>query len=233
MNPFLRPIVFAVFLPLFSALCLVAGVVSSPPAYAKTTPAAPSGETLMVYGDSLSAAYGISPREGWVTLLEAELKGRQVKVVNASISGETTQGGRSRLSIDLKQHKPTVVILALGANDGLRGLPVRETRRNLEWMIEAIRQSGAEVILTGIQIPPNYGLDYATSFRDLYPTLAKLYKLPFTPFLLEGIAENLDFFQADRLHPTAAAQQRIMKNVLPAVNEALKARNGTAGKRGK
>lgn len=204
---------------------LLAGASVQLPAHAKTANGAAGVETIMVFGDSLSAAYGISPREGWVALLEGNLKVRNVKVVNASISGETTRGGLSRLKIDLAKHKPTIVVLALGANDGLRGLPVRETKLNIEKMIETIRQSNADVVLTGIQIPPNYGLDYARDFRDLYPALAKLYGLPLVPFLLDGIAENLDMFQADRLHPIAAAQPRIAQNVMPAIDKAIESRS--------
>jgi acyl-CoA thioesterase I len=206
------------------ALLLVAGY-APPPAQAKTASSGAGLETIMIFGDSLSAAYGISPREGWVALLESQLKPRNVNVVNASISGETTRGGLSRLKTDLARHQPTIVVLALGANDGLRGLPVRETQRNIEKMIEMSRQAGADVVLTGIQIPPNYGLEYARDFRDLYPALAKLYGLPLVPFLLDGIAENLDMFQADRLHPIAAAQPRIVQNVMPALNKAIESRS--------
>jgi acyl-CoA thioesterase I len=204
---------------------LLAGLSVHAPAHAKTGTGSAGVETIMVFGDSLSAAYGISPREGWVALLEGNLKARNVNVVNASISGETTRGGLSRLKTDLAKHQPTIVVLALGANDGLRGLPVRETKLNIEKMIELIRQSGADVVLAGIQIPPNYGLEYARDFRDLYPALAKLYGLPLVPFLLDGIAENLDMFQADRLHPIAAAQPRIMQNVMPALNKAIESRS--------
>jgi acyl-CoA thioesterase-1 len=175
----------------------------------------------MVYGDSLSAAYGINPAEGWVSLMAEKLKGRAVRIVNASISGETSAGGASRIGADLQRHKPDWVVLALGANDGLRGLPVAETRKNLLRMIDAARAANAQIILVGIQIPPNYGLDYARNFRDLFPALARERKLPFVPFLLEGIAEDLANFQADRLHPTAAAQPRILANVLPVVERQL------------
>jgi acyl-CoA thioesterase-1 len=178
-------------------------------------------ERIMVFGDSLSAAYGIEPKQGWVSLLAENLKSRGVEVVNASISGETTRGGLGRIRTDLNRISPTIVVLALGANDGLRGLPVEETKKNLEGIIQACRTAGARVVLVGIQIPPNYGLDYAAQFRDLYPLLAARQKLPFTPFLLEGIADKLELFQADRLHPTAAAQPRIVENVRPAVWQAL------------
>lgn len=184
-------------------------------------------QVIMVFGDSLSAAYGINPNEGWVSLMERSLQGqpgqapRSVRVVNASISGETTAGGANRIRNDLAKHKPNIVVLALGANDGLRGLAVREMRANLVKMLDAIRDAGARAILVGIQIPPNYGLDYAASFRDTFGQLARERKLPLVPFLLEGLAEDLANFQPDRLHPTAAAQPRILRNVLPVVERTL------------
>jgi acyl-CoA thioesterase I len=187
----------------------------------------------MVFGDSLSAAYGISPNEGWVALLETKLRPRGITVVNASISGETSGGGLSRIRADLVRQKPTIVLVALGANDGLRGLPVANTRRNLEGIIRAIRASKARVVLIGIQIPPNFGLDYAANFRDMYAALARQYQLALVPFLLEGIADKLELFQADRLHPTAAAQPAILNNVLPAVERTLdssKSQNSKARK---
>jgi acyl-CoA thioesterase I len=193
------------------------------PVSAKETPAAQGarGAKVMVYGDSLSAAYGLNPADGWVALMQNKLKPRGVEVVNASISGETTRGGLSRIKGDLAAHKPNIVLLALGANDGLRGLPVADTRKNLAAMITAVKATNAKVVLIGIQIPPNYGLDYATQFRDLYADLAKQNKTVLVPFLLEGVAEKLELFQPDRLHPIAAAQPRILENVLPAVEQIL------------
>ena len=178
-------------------------------------------ERVMVFGDSLSAAYGINPKDGWVALMEAKLQPRGITVVNASISGETSRGGLSRIKTDLARLSPTIVIIALGANDALRGLPNSDTRKNLEAIITASRAASARVVIAGIQIPPNYGLEYAQQFRDMYPDLAAKYKLPFVPFLLEGIADRLELFQADRLHPIAAAQPRIVENVLPAVWQAI------------
>lgn len=171
----------------------------------------------MVSGDSLSAAYGIRESEGWVSLLAQRVSSQGMTVTNASISGETTNGALSRMPADLKRHMPDVVVIALGANDGLRGLPAADVRKNLQAMISACKAAGAQVVLIGIQIPPNYGIDYARQFRDLYADLARRNKVILVPFLLEGIAEKLEFFQADRLHPTAAAQPRILENVLPAV----------------
>ena len=178
-------------------------------------------ERVMVFGDSLSAAYGINQRDGWVALMEARLKPQGIAVVNASISGETSRGGLSRIKTDLARLSPTIVVIALGANDGLRGLPNAETRKNLEAIITASRAASARVVLAGIQIPPNYGLEYAQQFRDMYPDIAAKYKLPFVPFMLEGIADKLELFQADRLHPIAAAQPRIVENVLPALWQAV------------
>ena len=182
---------------------------------------AKSHERVMVFGDSLSAAYGISPKDGWVTLLGTKLQSQGVAVVNASISGETTIGGLNRIKGDLARLRPTIVVLALGANDGLRGLPNANTRKNLESIIVASRSASARVVLVGVQIPPNYGLEYAQQFREMYADLAAKYKLPLVPFLLEGFADKLELFQADRLHPTAAAQPRIVANVTPALLQAI------------
>ncbi len=169
----------------------------------------------MVFGDSLSAAYGFSPSQGWPALLAQRLESAAPawRVVNASISGETTAGGLRRLPEDLKRHQPSVVVIALGANDGLRGQPVAAARANLEQMIRLARQARAEPVLVGLMIPPNYGIDYARQFREMYPQIAKRMKVPLVPFLLEGVAETREFFQADQLHPTAEAQPRILENV--------------------
>ena len=177
--------------------------------------------TVMVFGDSLSAAYGMRAEQGWVALLATRLAARGVNVVNASISGETTSGGLRRIKTDLERHQPAVVVVALGANDGLRGLPVANTRQNLLRMLELIKQHNAQAVLVGIQIPPNYGIQYADEFKNLYAKLAAERKLPLVPFLLEGIADNLDNFQPDRLHPTASTQLRVLQNVLPMVERAL------------
>lgn len=187
-------------------------------------------ERVMIYGDSLSAAYGINPKAGWVTLMGDKLRPQGIEVVNASISGETTRGGVNRIKADLTRLSPTIVVLALGANDGLRGLPNADTRKNLEAIITAARGASARVVLVGIQIPPNYGIEYTQQFRDMYADLAVKYKLPFVPFLLEGIADNLEFFQADRLHPTAAAQSKILDNVTPALWQAI-AKTSAAARR--
>ena len=185
-------------------------------------------ERVMIFGDSLSAAYGINPKDGWVALMDAKMRPQGISVVNASVSGETSRGGLSRIKADLARLSPTIVVLALGANDGLRGLSNADTRQNLDAIINAARAAGARVVLVGLRIPPNYGLEYAQQFRDMYADLAAKYKLPFVPFLLEGFADKLELFQADRLHPTAAAQPKIVDNVTPAVWQAIAKTNAAA-----
>ena len=214
-------------LQLLSLLALLTAlVVASFPVAAKES--ANARERVMIYGDSLSAAYGINPKDGWVALLEGKLQPQGIAVVNASVSGETTRGGLNRIKTDLARLSPTIVVLALGANDGLRGLPNADTKKNLEAIIAAARAASARVVMVGIQIPPNYGLEYAQHFRDMYPDLAAKYKLPLVPFLLEGIADKLELFQGDRLHPTAAAQPKIVENVAPAVWQAIAKTSGAA-----
>ncbi len=167
-------------------------------------------------GDSLSAAHNIPTDQGWVQLLDrklAESHPGQWRVVNASISGETTAGGLTRLPAALTLHKPALVILALGANDGLRGLQIVSMRDNLSRMIELARDAGAGVGLIGIELPGNYGEAYRSRFRAVYPQLAQQYDLPLLPFLLDGLAHDLDNFQEDQVHPTAAAQTQILANV--------------------
>lgn len=186
-------------------------------------PAFAATRTLLVFGDSLSAAYGLSTQQGWVHLLEerASRDGLDWRVVNASVSGETTAGGLRRLPEDLKRHKPDVVVIELGANDALRGQGVLGIRGNLEQMIRLVRQAKAEPVLVGIMIPPNYGIDYATEFRGLYATLASKYRIRLVPFLLEGMADKADMFQADQMHPTAAAQPILLDNVWRALGPLL------------
>jgi acyl-CoA thioesterase-1 len=173
--------------------------------------------TLLVFGDSLSAAYGLRSDEGWVAKLQKRLadEGYGYRVVNASSSGETTAGGKARLARALETHDPQVVILELGANDGLRGLPVKDARENLAAMIRSIQQRKASVLLAGILIPPNYGARYAQSFAEMFPALAREFRVPLVPFLLEGIALDERMMQADGLHPNAAGQPRVLENVWP------------------
>ena len=170
---------------------------------------------ILVMGDSLSAAYGIDPAQGWVTLLQQRLKasGYDYTVVNASISGETTSGGLTRLPDALKEHAPGIVIIELGANDGLRGLPIQVMHDGLSKMISASRAAGAKVLLVGILLPPNYGAPYTHAFSQTYEGLAREYKLPLVPFLLAGVAEHRELMQADGLHPIATAEPRVLDNV--------------------
>lgn len=177
-------------------------------------------QRILVWGDSLSAAYGIPVEQGWVNLMSEEL-GEPFEVINGSISGETTQGGRTRLPRALEDHKPNYVLIELGANDGLRGIPPNVTKINLDKMIQAAQQANAKVILLGMKIPPNYGATYSEKFEAVFTDLAEEYKLPFIPFFLEGIIENYDYLQADELHPTASAQPLLLKKVLPMIRKEL------------
>lgn len=175
--------------------------------------------TILVYGDSLSAAYNIPRERGWVALLQQRLRQQNFpyRVVNASVSGETTSGGLSRLPAALKQHKPAIVVLELGANDGLRGLPVSNMQDNLRSMIAACQAAKARVLLVGMRIPPNYGPRYTQEFAASYPSLAKHYDLPLLPFLLDGVAGRPELTQDDGLHPNAAAQGKVLDNVWKAL----------------
>nr|WP_229803323.1 arylesterase [Halomonas qijiaojingensis] len=174
-------------------------------------------------GDSLSAAYGIERDRGWVQLL-AERLGDEAQVINASISGETTSGGVSRLPDLLRQHEPELVLLELGGNDGLRGLPPRQMQANLAEMIKASQATGAAVMLLGIDIPPNYGNAYREAFRNVYTELADRYDVPLVPFLLEDIALDQSLMQGDGIHPTADAQPRILDNIWPELEALLESR---------
>jgi acyl-CoA thioesterase-1 len=169
---------------------------------------------ILVFGDSLSAAYGMPKDAGWVALLQQKLSGRHLPcpVVNASISGETAAGGLRRLPAALSQHHPAIVILELGANDGLRGAPVADIEANLGKMIRQSRKAGAAVLLLGMQLPPNYGADYTAAFKEMYGRLAQRYHTARVDFLLEGVAQEQ--FQADNLHPVAGAQARLLQNVM-------------------
>jgi acyl-CoA thioesterase I len=182
-----------------------------------------ASQTLLVFGDSLSAAYGIPREAGWISLLERKLAQEKPgwRLVNASISGETTSGGLRRIGPALAQHRPDVVILELGANDGLRGLPVTEMQRNLGDMILACRKAHARVLLVGMKIPPNYGIHYARDFSAAFPALAAKFRTALVPFLLDGVAGNPALTQADGLHPLALAQPRLLQNVWPALQPLL------------
>jgi acyl-CoA thioesterase-1 len=180
-----------------------------------TAASAANGKTLLVYGDSLSAAYGMNARRGWVALLEERLKRERpdYSVVNASISGETTAGGLARIGSVLERSKPAIVILELGGNDGLRGLPVAAMSKNLSAIIQKSQKAGAQVLLVGTRMPPNYGEAYARSFERSFAELAGSHRTALLPDLLEGFGEKLEFFQADRIHPTESAQPAVLKNV--------------------
>jgi len=186
--------------------------------------AASAEKSILVFGDSLSAAYGIARAQGWVVLLEERLKRERpdYSVANASISGETSAGGRARFDAALERHRPALVILELGANDGLRGLPVAQMKANLGAMIERAQKAGARVLLVGMKIPPNYGPEYVEAFERAYGELAARHKVALLPFLLEGFAEKHEYFQADGIHPTAEAQPLIAERVWKAVRPLLK-----------
>jgi acyl-CoA thioesterase-1 len=195
----------------------------APGAVAATSPA----RTLLVVGDSLSAEYGLARGTGWVALLEKKLAGERLgfKVVNASISGDTTSGGRSRLPALLAEHKPQVVVIELGGNDALRGLPLAMTEANLVEMVRQAKAAGARVLLAGITVPPNYGRSYGEAFLALFPKVAKAQGTALVPFILAGVADGADaeaMFQADRIHPKAEAHPRILGNVWPALRPLLR-----------
>lgn len=182
---------------------------------------ASANQKILVWGDSLSAAYGIPKEKGWVNLMREKL-GDEFEITNGSISGETTRGGLTRLPNALKKNTPDYLILELGANDGLRGLPPSVTKNNLIKMIERAQQSNTKVILLGMKIPPNYGTAYANKFESIFSDLADKYKLPFVPFFLESVIEDLKLLQEDELHPTAEAQALILAVILPIVSAELK-----------
>ncbi len=172
--------------------------------------------TILVMGDSLSAGYGIDIEKSWVSLLEKELtKQKDIQIINASVSGETSSGGNTRLPALLNEHQPHVVILELGGNDALRGQPLKLLEKNLQSMIDASKKHNAKVLLAGMQIPPNYGARYSNQFKELYPKLATKNDIALVPFLLEGIGGNAELMQRDGIHPTAEAQPIIVNNVLP------------------
>ncbi|MBU3582380.1 arylesterase [Polynucleobacter sp. 15G-AUS-farblos] len=197
-----RPFSRLIFLSLF---CLLMSIVTLTKA----------NTTILVMGDSLSAEYGLARGTGWVKLLEDQLQKQSSpwKVFNASISGETTSGGLTRMPALLEQKKPGIVLLELGANDALRGLSVEQTEKNLRKMIQESKKSGAKVLLFGMQIPPNYGQDYTNQFKAIYLKLAKQEGVELLPFFLQGIASQKELFQADNIHPNEKAQEILFRNV--------------------
>ena len=182
-----------------------------------------ASKTILVLGDSLSAEYGLARGEGWVSLLQKKMAAEKISapVINASISGETTSGGKARLPALLLKHQPAVVIIELGANDALRGLSLAATQENLRAMIKDAKKSQAQVLLIGMQIPPNYGADYTRQFSALFPKLAKETKSSLVPFMLRGVADKIELFQADRIHPAAAAHPTILNNIWPQLKPLL------------
>jgi acyl-CoA thioesterase-1 len=190
-----------------------------------------TSRTIVVLGDSLSAGYGISVREGWVNLLERRLasEGYGYKVVNASVSGETTQGGVARLPRVLELHKPEIVVIELGGNDGLRGLPLAASRANLQRAISLAQAAKARVLLVGMMIPPNYGQRYSQEFREMFATLASKNSIALVPFLLEEVALKADLMQEDGIHPNARGQPRMLENLWPRLKPLLVAPRKPAG----
>lgn len=179
--------------------------------------------TILVLGDSISGAYGINSHEGWVALLQQRLtqKGFNYRVVNASVSGDTTRTGLNRLDDALAQHQPAIVIVALGGNDGLRGLPFSEIEASLAGIIEKCQQHNARVLLAGVRLPPNYGAFYNTRFASLFDQLSRTYQVGLVPKLLDQVADHPELMQADGIHPTAAAQSQILDNVWSQLNPLL------------
>jgi acyl-CoA thioesterase-1 len=193
------------------------GLINSPTLYAQSS-------KVLILGDSLSAEYGLPRGTGWVKLLEARLQKDHPhwQVVNASISGETTAGGAARLNLLIKTHQPKIVVIELGANDALRGLQLSSTEQNLKKMIQSSKQSGAQVLLLGMRIPPNYGQDYTQKFFSLFGQLAQSEQVELLPFFLERVATRMDLFQADRIHPNVKAQSILLENVWPKLRPLLK-----------
>jgi acyl-CoA thioesterase-1 len=213
------------------ALALALGIAGTCGQAAAAVQARPAAQTpqgpVLVLGDSLSAEYGLTRGKGWVHLLQQRLEADKSprQVVNASISGETTAGGKARLAALLAQHQPSILILELGGNDALRGLALQSTQHNLEAMIKAAREAQAQVLLVGMQVPPNYGAAYNEQFAEMFQKIADAQKLPLVPFLLAGIGDAPDaeqWFQSDRLHPNAKAQPQMLSNVWPKLKPLLK-----------
>ncbi|HEY2815588.1 MAG TPA: arylesterase [Casimicrobiaceae bacterium] len=204
-------------LRLFASIITAALAIGAAPLRAAEAP------VLLVVGDSISAGFGLASAEGWVNLLVAKVKaeGFGYRVVNASISGDTTAGGRARLPALLKQHHPAIVVIELGGNDALRGGDLATTRTNLDAMVSSAQSAGAKVLIVGMQLPPNYGAAYVREFNALFGEVAKNHKTAIVPFVFNGFGDDLSQFQADRVHPTAAAQSRILANVWPALKPLL------------
>ncbi len=176
---------------------------------------------VLILGDSLSAGYGLDRGEGWVNLLERRTGPLGWEVVNASISGETTAGGLSRLPALLRKHRPAVTVIELGANDALRGLSLAVTEANLRRLVLQAKEAGSKPLLIGMMLPPNFGIAYTEQFRQLFGRIAESESIPLVPFLLAGFADDMDWFQPDRIHPAAKAQARMLDNVWPVLSKML------------
>ena len=211
----------------FVRLVSATAFASAVPAWAQSSKKPAAQARIVVLGDSLSAEYGLVRGSGWVALLEQRLSAEKIaaSVINASISGDTTSGGRARLGALLKQHRPTVLVIELGGNDALRGLPLKNTQDNLSAMAQAAQKAGAKVLLLGMQVPPNYGRQYAEQFAQLFVSVAQKNKTALVPFLLKGVADRQDataWFQADGIHPLAKAHPQMLDNVWPALRPLLR-----------
>ena len=211
----------------FVRLVSAAAFACAVPAWAQSSKKPAAQPRIVVLGDSLSAEYGLVRGTGWVALLEKRLSAEKItaSVINASISGDTTSGGRARLGALLKQHRPTVLVIELGGNDALRGLPLKNTQDNLSAMAQAAQKAGAKVLLLGMQVPPNYGRQYAEQFAQLFVSVAQKNKTALVPFLLKGVADRQDataWFQADGIHPLAKAHPQMLDNVWPALRPLLR-----------
>ena len=211
----------------FVRLVSAAAFASAVPAWAQSSKKPAAQPRIVVLGDSLSAENGLVRGSGWVALLEKRLSAEKIaaSVINASISGDTTSGGRARLGALLKQHRPTVLVIELGGNDALRGLPLKNTQDNLSAMAQAAQKAGAKVLLLGMQVPPNYGRQYAEQFAQLFVSVAQKNKTALVPFLLKGVADRQDataWFQADGIHPLAKAHPQMLDNVWPALRPLLR-----------
>ncbi|WP_233271540.1 arylesterase [Paraburkholderia acidiphila] len=201
----------------------------APTANAATNPAATAKPNIVVLGDSLSAEYGLPRDTGWVALLRERLASERIdyNVANASISGDTTSGGLTRLPLVMQRIQPSIVIVELGANDALRGVPLTTTESNLRAIVAQIRKGGAKPVLIGMYVPPNYGPDYTRDFHAIYERLAKELNVPLVPFLLAGLADKPELFQSDQIHPTQQAQPLLLGNVWPTLKPLL----GNGGRR--
>ena len=219
-----QPVLALVMLLMFA---WPAVTLAAPPTTPATTSAArtapPSAKTVLVMGDSLSAGYGLAANQGWVSLASLRLRSTHPawRLVNASISGETTAGGASRIGSELQRLRPAVVVIELGANDGLRGLELASSRANLDRMIRASKSSGARVLLVGMHLPPNFGPQYTHGFDAMYQDLAKVHRVAFLPFLLAPISADRRNFQADNMHPVAGVQGKLRDYVWPALARLL------------